>query len=55
MIYKKKEKIDEEKAKISLNEIVIMIPDTAIFFLNKNVFQKDIIVVQDCVISQFFV
>ena len=41
--------------RLALNEIVIMIPDTALFFLNKNPFQKDIIVVQDLVPSQFFV
>ena len=34
MIYKKNEKIDEEKAKISLNEIVIMIPDAVIFLVS---------------------
>ena len=41
--------------RLALNEIVIMIPDTVIFFLNKNPFQKDIIAVQDLVLSQFFV
>ena len=55
MIYKKNEKIGEEKAKISLNEIVIMIPDAVIFYTKWNPFQQYRIVFQDCVISQFFV